>query len=105
MDIEATHRFSEKENANRARLPRKNAARIEPCSIFGDSPKYFLVRIGPIADPTPLEENKIPTAIETAAGSDHSLLANKGIKVIIPPFMAMPDFNRARANTMRREVR
>ena len=53
----------------------------------------------------PLEENMIPTAIETAAGSDHNRLANKGTNVIIPPFMAMPDFNKVRARTMGREIR
>ena len=73
---------------------------MDPCSILGDSPNHYLIRIGPIADPIPLEENMIPTATETAAGSDHNRLANKGINVIIPPFIAIPDFNNARARTM-----
>ena len=53
MNNEAVYRFFETENANRVRLPRKNAARIDPCSILGDSHNHFLIRIGPIADPIP----------------------------------------------------
>ena len=50
---------------------------MDPCSILGDSPNHFLIRIGPIADPIPLEENMIPNATETAAGSDHNRLEKK----------------------------
>ena len=102
---EVNHRFFETENPNRARLPRKNAARIAPFSILGDSPNHSLTKTGPIADPIPLEENMIPTAIDTAAGSDHNRLANNGINVIIPPLMAIPDFNKVRAKTIGREIR
>ena len=55
--------FLERESANRAKLPRKNAENIAPFRIFGDSPNHFLIRTGPIEDPMPLQENMIPTAI------------------------------------------
>ena len=102
---EAIQIFFEKENINRVKLPRKNAARIAPFSILGDSPNHSLTKTGPIAYPIPLEENMIPTAIDTAAGSDHNRLANNGINVIIPPLMAIPDFNKVRARTIGREIR
>ena len=100
IDREAIQIFFENENTNMAKLPRKNAARIATFRIFGDSPNHFLIKTGPIADPIPLEENRIPTAIDTAAGSDHSRLANNGINVIIPPLMAIPDFNKVKARTV-----
>ena len=100
IDSEALNRLLEREKVYKVRLPRKKDIAMAHCSTLGESPNHFLIKTGPIAAPIPLQENIIPTPLDTKVGSDHKRLANKGINVIIPPLIAIPDFNRASARTI-----
>ena len=102
---EAVQRLWDSARKIKERALRKNAARMEFCNTRQDSPKTFLTRTGPIAAPNPREEYITPMAIEMAEELENSLRAYKGIRVMIPPEMASPDFKKVRTRTMGSDLR
>ena len=61
---------------------------MDPCSILGDSPNHFLIKIGPIADPIPLEEN-IQSLVEKCRNLDEKKM--RIMQVLVVSYSKSPD--------------